>query len=98
MGLEGNSKECYDKSIEYASHLINGEASGYSLVRDPEKLCQIFSNNETNGPCLYLTGLLSLNNWLLNLEKGLNYGNFTLVGSAGAPPWRWADPRPLNQK
>ena len=50
MGLEGDSKECYNKSIEYASRLIKGEVGNYSLVRDPEKLCQIFSNNEMSNP------------------------------------------------
>lgn len=48
--LEGNSKDCYNKSIEYASLLINGEVGNYSLVRDPEKLCQLFSDNEVNNP------------------------------------------------
>lgn len=50
LELEGNAKECYNKSIEYSSHLIKGEVGNYSLVRDPEKLYQLFSNNEANNP------------------------------------------------
>ena len=48
--LEGDSKDCYNKSIEYAGYLINGEAGSYTLVRDPEKLSQLFSDNEANNP------------------------------------------------
>lgn len=50
LELEGDSKDCYNKSIEYAGYLINGEAGSYTLVRDPEKLSQLFSDNEANNP------------------------------------------------
>lgn len=50
LELEGDSKACYNKSIEYASHLIKGEAGDYTLVRNPELLCQLFSDNEKNVP------------------------------------------------
>ncbi|WP_455510473.1 RagB/SusD family nutrient uptake outer membrane protein [Butyricimonas paravirosa] len=50
MELDGNSRECYDKSIEYSSLLIKGDAGAYSLVRNPEKLCQLFSDITKENP------------------------------------------------
>lgn len=44
MELDGNSRECYEKSIEYASYLINGEAGSYQLVESAEEMCQLFSD------------------------------------------------------
>ena len=40
----------YEKSVEYATHLINGEAGTYSLVESPEALCQLLSNPTANNP------------------------------------------------
>lgn len=50
LGLDGDAGESYNKSIEFASYLINGKAGNYSLVRNPENLCKLFSNNEVNNP------------------------------------------------
>lgn len=50
MELAGNSRECYDKAIEYSSHLIKGEAGAYSLIRNPEELCQLFSDITKENP------------------------------------------------
>lgn len=50
MGLDGNSNECYKKSVEYANYLIKGDAGNYSLVRDPEELCKYFSDYQANNP------------------------------------------------
>lgn len=50
LELEGDSKDCYNKSIEYAGYLIKGDVGNYTLVRDPEKLSQLFSDNEANNP------------------------------------------------
>lgn len=50
LGLKGDSRECYTESIKYATNLIKGEAGNYSLVRDPEVLCELFSDNTANNP------------------------------------------------
>lgn len=50
LELEGDSREAYVKSIEYSTHLINGEVGNYSLVRDPDHLCELFSDNTANNP------------------------------------------------
>ena len=50
LELEGDSKDCYNKSIEYTGYLIKGDVGNYTLVRDPEKLSQLFSDNEANNP------------------------------------------------
>lgn len=52
--LYGNSnvdaKAAYEKSVEYATHLIKGDAGNYSLVESPEALCQLLSNPTANNP------------------------------------------------
>ena len=45
-----DAKAAYEKSVEYATHLINGEAGAYSLVESPEALCQLLSNPTANNP------------------------------------------------
>ena len=45
-----DTKAAYEKSVEYATHLINGEAGSYSLVESPEALCQLLSNPTANNP------------------------------------------------
>lgn len=50
-GFQGASaQEAYNKSIEYASHLIDGRAGSYSLVASPEALCQLLSNPAADNP------------------------------------------------
>ena len=50
LGLEGNSKDCYDKSIEYATFIIDGEAGAYSFAGSPEALCELFSDIDKENP------------------------------------------------
>lgn len=51
LGLEGDSKDCYTKSIQYCSILIDSdEAGSYSLIRDPEELCKLFSDIDRVNP------------------------------------------------
>lgn len=50
LELEGNSNDCYKKSVEYSTYLIKGDAGSYSLVRDPKLLCQYFSDYQANNP------------------------------------------------
>lgn len=45
-----DTKAAYEKSVEYATHLINGDAGNYSLVESPEALCQLLSNPSSNNP------------------------------------------------
>lgn len=50
-GLSGqSSQDPYNKSIEYASALISGQAGNYSLVASPEALCQLLSNPAADNP------------------------------------------------
>ena len=50
LGLEGDSKDCYTKAIAYCTELINGAVGTYSLVRDPQRLCELFSDIDQNNP------------------------------------------------
>lgn len=50
MGLEGGSGDCYEEAINYSTLLIDGHVGNYSLVRDPELLCKLFSDNTANNP------------------------------------------------
>ncbi len=51
LGLEGDAKDCYMKAIQYCSELIEGnEVGSYSLVRDPERLCDLFSDINQENP------------------------------------------------
>lgn len=51
LGLEGDAKDCYTKAIQYCSELIDGNKVGnYSLVRDPERLCKLFSDINQENP------------------------------------------------
>lgn len=50
MGLEGSSRDCYTEAVKYATCLIDGDAGDYSLVRNPETLCELFSDNTKNNP------------------------------------------------
>lgn len=43
FNLEGNAQEDYQKSIEYASKLIDGAVGNYTLLPSPEELCQHLS-------------------------------------------------------
>ena len=45
-----DAKAAYEKSVEYATHLIKGEVGNYSLVENPEALCQLLSNSSANNP------------------------------------------------
>ncbi len=45
-----DTKAAYEKSVEYATHLIKGEVGNYSLVENPEALCQLLSNSSANNP------------------------------------------------
>lgn len=45
-----DAKVAYEKSVEYATHLIKGEVGNYSLVENPEALCQLLSNSSANNP------------------------------------------------
>lgn len=45
-----DARAAYEKSVEYATALINGEAGNYSLVERPEALCQLLSNPAANNP------------------------------------------------
>ena len=45
-----NAQEAYNKSIEYATILINGQAGNYSLVSSPEELCKLLSNPAADNP------------------------------------------------
>ena len=36
--------------MEYATHLIKGDVGNYSLVENPEALCQLLSNSSANNP------------------------------------------------
>ncbi len=46
--LEGDAKEAYTKSIEYATKIIDGEAGTYSLCSSAEELCTNLSNPTMN--------------------------------------------------
>lgn len=50
LELEGNSKDCYDKSIEYATCIIDGDVGHYRFAGSPEALCLSFSNIEKENP------------------------------------------------
>ena len=50
MELNGDSRACYDKAIEYASYLINGDVGNYQLTSGAEELCQLFSDVNKNNP------------------------------------------------
>ena len=51
QGLEGDAKDCYMKAIQYCSELIEGnEVGSYRLVRDPERLCELFSDINQENP------------------------------------------------
>ena len=45
-----DAKAAYEKSVEYATHLIKGDVGNYSLVENPEALCQLLSNSSANNP------------------------------------------------
>lgn len=45
-----DANAAYEKSVEYATHLIKGEVGNYSLVENPEALCQLLSNSSANNP------------------------------------------------
>lgn len=45
-----DAKAAYEKSVEYATHLIKGDVGKYSLVENPEALCQLLSNSSANNP------------------------------------------------
>ncbi len=45
-----DAKAAYENSVEYATHLIKGEVGNYSLVENPEALCQLLSNSSANNP------------------------------------------------
>lgn len=48
--LEGDAKEAYLKSIEYATVLTDGKAGNYSLCSSPEELCKRLSTSSTTNP------------------------------------------------
>ena len=50
-GISGEtSQTAYQKSVEYSTKIIGGEAGAYSLVSTPEDLCKLLSNPEANNP------------------------------------------------
>lgn len=50
LGLEGNAEEAYQKSIYYASEIINGKAGNYSLLSDPAELTERMSSTAEPSP------------------------------------------------
>ena len=45
--LQGNAKDDYQKSIDYATLLIEGKVGTYRLCSSPEELCTYLSNEKT---------------------------------------------------
>ena len=45
-----DAKAAYEKSVEYATHLIKGDVGNYSLVENTEAPCQLLSNSSANNP------------------------------------------------
>ena len=48
--LQGNAQADYQKSVEYATKLINGQVGNYQLCSSPEELCTYLSNQKSPNP------------------------------------------------
>ena len=48
--LQGNAQADYQKSVEYATKLINGQVGNYQLCSNPEELCTYLSNQKSPNP------------------------------------------------
>lgn len=48
--FEGDSKKCYEESIDWATLLITKKVGQYELARTPEELCQYMSDKKTVNP------------------------------------------------
>ena len=49
-GYEGDSKKCYEESIDWATQLITKKVGQYELARTPEELCRYMSDTKTVNP------------------------------------------------
>ena len=49
-GFEGDSKKCYEESVEWATQLISKKVGQYELARTPEELCQYMSDSKAVNP------------------------------------------------
>jgi hypothetical protein len=48
--LKGNAQEDYQKSVEYATMIIDKQVGNYSLCESPEQLCNLLSNPQQENP------------------------------------------------
>lgn len=49
-GLQGDAKDAYRKSVEYATQLIDKKVGDYSLCASPEELCEKLSPAQQDNP------------------------------------------------
>ena len=78
--LKGNAQEDYQKSVEYATMIINKQVGNYSLCESPEQLCNLLSNPQQENPEVIFSiffdktvmhTLLHQTKWQKTLQVGL---------------------------